>query len=280
METLRHWTLIFQRYHCFGCWLYTAKHTTVTLDLPEADLSSTDLDFGDVAWGENTRQVILTNLDLPMGIDQISLVEDGMQTALFTNQNSIACPENDSEAARTDASVDTWDDPNPGNGGGNEPDTEAPVDEVVILDPDCSLTINVGFSPASVGAVHGSIEVLTISEQEYEDEPSYHRDPDGFRKVISIVGNGIKGVGNIVVRSPTVDMGHHYTGESHVNIHVHNVGDGDFPWENRHCRRTAMNFSVNAASYDSDRILPAACFLMELVFAPTDLDPVHLGYSV
>ena len=91
-----------------------------------------------------------------MGIDQISLVEDGMQDSfvLAWNQNSIACPENDSEAARTDASVDTWDDPNPGNGGGNEPDTEAPVDEVVILDPDCSLTINVGFSPASVGAVH------------------------------------------------------------------------------------------------------------------------------
>ena len=56
--------------------------------------------------------------------------------------------------------------------------------------------------------VHDSIEVLTISEQEYDDEPAI-RDPDGFREVIS-PKQWHQGIGNIVVHSPTVDMGHHY----------------------------------------------------------------------
>jgi hypothetical protein len=254
---------------------------TVTLDLPEADLSTDSVDFGDVAWGDTgSRQIVLTNAgDLPMGIESIGVLDDGMEDSFVVawNPASIVCPDADNtEEARTGGAVDTWDDPGPGDDG-TDPAPEE-VDDVVILDPGCTLTINAGFSPASVGMIHGSIEVLTTSEQDYEDDPSYHRDPDGFRKVILLAGNGIKGAGNIVVRSPTMDMGHHYTGESHTEyLFVHNVGDGDLlisePTFADDCHDS---FSVGMDSFDEDRILTAGdATYMEIYFEPTDLDPAY-----
>jgi hypothetical protein len=228
----------------------TAEDTgvqTITENLPSADLSTGEIDFGEFDLGEgSSRAFTLRNGgDLPMGVSAIALTpSDDMELAYSVTWDISAmdCPEvatededADAEAAAKDLSVDTAE-PGDGTDGtdGAGVGSSSTLSETLIMAPGCRLPITVDFLPTAVGEFHTAVEVLTVSEpltQEQIDaseEPAYFRDPDQFRKVVMLQGSAIKGVGNIVVRSPTVDMGHHYTGETARSfVYVYNVGDGE-----------------------------------------------------
>ncbi|MDP6932601.1 MAG: hypothetical protein QGG40_06770, partial [Myxococcota bacterium] len=123
--------------------------------LPKADLSASNIDFGEVDWGDSiTRNLVLTNNgELPMGIGSIALGEDGMEDnfALVYYESEIACDDSDdtgSSAGAKEAGLDS------GGGGetggwdsGDETTSEDDDDDTLVLNPGCELSIRVKFSP-------------------------------------------------------------------------------------------------------------------------------------
>ena len=292
---------------------------TISEALPSADLSATEIEFGEVDLGTTlSRTFTLRNGgDLDMGLQAINLMESGGMEAAFSVSWDVAnldCPEveeeddDDEDAEAKEVSIDTGggsdgSDGSDGTGGGDGSGSggSSGLVEDLVMAPGCSLPINLTFEPTDAGAFHAGIEILTTSQSlteeqvEDEEEPAYWRDPDQFRKVLLAHGEAVQGTGNILVRSPTVDMGHHYTGEEFTSfVYVHNIGDGDLgvetpevcraydcatyegPHECVECvedqRPCDDAFTLNADSFDGV-LPPESSTLFSVRFAPTDIDP-------
>ncbi len=318
---------------------------TIVEYLPSADLSTEDVDFGELDYGDAvTRTITLRNGgDLPMGLKDISLMADGMEGNFFVsyNANAMTCPEvteEDAEAAAKEAEpTDTWSGggssgggSNGGgsNGGGSSGGGSSSGDDTgngggssggggggggggnaqfdgVIMNAGCELPINITFAPVDLGELHAAILVETVQAEHKEDEdPAFYRDPVHFKRKVMLHGSVIKGEGNIVVRSPTVDMGHHYTGEESVKyVYIHNVGDGELGFDAPTLCRTYDcstydgphdciectedqdpcddAFTVDTASLEGSGVLPAGtATLFEVRFTPEDLDAAFCQLQV
>ncbi len=259
--------------------------------LPDADLSSSSVDFGTVSWGETaTRQVVLKNGgELPMGIESIELLAEGMEDnfSLAWNPNGILCPDEGEASSARSVATDTGSTPVDTGGGGGGADTggTGPASgEVTVLDAGCTLPINVTFSPVTVGEVHAAFAVTTTTEDvEGNAKPAYYRDPDQIKKVVMLEGVSERGQGNVVVKSPGVDLGHHYVGEtSSEHVYILNVGDGELavsePTLADDCDPA---FSLDLSQLVTDRPLEAGeSTLFDVVFTPVDLDPALCDITV
>ncbi len=268
------------------------KVPTEMVQYPDLELSNDMLEFGELDLGDAaTRNFVIRNRgDLPMGIEAITLREEGFEEhfTISWSPDEVSCPNGGSggdgaEEAR--AAVDTASSGGGDDGGGDDGSSSdgggasTNEDGYLLLDPDCELPIRVDFAPGTTGQMWGSVEVLTVSDKVPTDDdgnperdPEFWRDPDRFRHVVMMSGSAIQGVGNIVVRSPTVDMGHHYPGESEVRyVYVHNVGDGELrvftPTLDPSCSEA---YSLNTSYMPERPLEPGEASLFEVWFNPVD----------
>jgi MYXO-CTERM domain-containing protein len=313
--------------------------TTATISeaLPSADLSTLAVDFGELDFGDSaSRQITLRNGgDLPMGLGDIALMADGMEHnfSVSWNADAISCPdvEDEDEAAAKGLETDTWDGGDGGGGddgggddgggddgsgdgggdggsggGGGGSGGGASQDNTVIMDPGCELPLNINFAPVDLGTMHAAIEINTVAHTPAKEDadPNYYRDPDQFHRVVMLQGSAVQGVGNIVVRSPNVDMGHHYTGEESLEyVYIHNVGDGDLTFQEPSlCRAVDCTtyegahdcvectedqdpcddaFTIDIDQLESTGVLPGGtASFFQVNFNPEDLDPAFCELTV
>lgn len=203
--------------------------------LPQAEVSTHKVNFGDVNWGETVLQdVTITNSGgLPLGVSSIALGTEEMEANFILNLGStVVCG---------DEASDTPEDATEEEDGDDAEDTAASTDaetddnaistqSVITIGPDCSYTFQVGINPVSVGKIFGSINIETATDD--ADPPNYYRDPDRFRDTVILEGLAEQGEPNIVVSPRTLDFGFPYPGEPVTKyIEVHNVGSGDLTLE-------------------------------------------------
>jgi len=288
----------------FGCGSDEAVKVPVKLvKYPEVQLSSELLEFGTIDFGEaSSRVVVLRNTgDEPLGIESISLRNEAFvdSFSLSWNINNMTCTgvqaaeEDEGEGGASAAAADTADTGGGGGGdGGDDSDggsggsTDTPPTDVPVLPADCEIPLSVEFVPISTGMMWGSIEILTATaevDSEKEDAtPEYYRDPDEFRHTVLLNGESIQGIGNVVVRSPSVDMGHHYPGENEEQfVYIHNTGDGellvDDPVMSDACD---VAYSIDISHMTNRELLPDEATLFAVHFDPIDLDPAVCQVTV
>jgi hypothetical protein len=267
-----------------------AQLPTVQEVLPDVDLSTDWLDFGEVNWGAPiTRSLLLTNQgDVDMGVSSIQLIEDGFEANFVVQPNwgSVICPDSDdtaASAAAKGASVDTYlggDTGNP-NPGGDDTGEEAPASANKVLGPGCKLNIEITLDPTTVGKFFAGLAIDTANDG--ADDPTYFRDPDAFHQVVILEGSGMRDTGNIVVTPRTLDLGHLSAGESSYRyLYVHNVGDGDLtltePTLDESC---GPGFTVDTTSYDMGSPLEAQSgTMLQVNFTPDDTDAVYCAVYI
>jgi hypothetical protein len=275
------------------------KVPTELVQYPDVELSTDMLEFGELDLGDSSARnfVVRNRGDLALGIESIAIREEGYEShfSISWSPNDISCPEGSgggNGAEEDGALVDTASSGGGDDGGGSDGGGGGAVvtqGDVLLLEPDCELPIRVDYSPAETGVMWGSIEIVTVSEDVELDEdnqpledPTFWQDPDRYRHVVMMNGSAIQGVGNIVVRSPTVDMGHHYPGESEVRyVYVHNVGDGELVVNEPTLDPTCSEaYTLNTAYMPDRPLLPGEASLFEIWFQPVDTSAAFCSVEV
>jgi len=291
----------------FGCGSNDPVKVPVKLvKYPEVQLSSELLEFGTLDFGEaSSRVVVMRNTgDEPMGIESIQLRDEAFvdSFSLSWNINDMVCTgaaaadEEEDEGAGFvledtggggsggDDGSDGGDDGDGGSGDDGSSNTQ--TGDVPVLNPDCEIPLTVEFAPITTGEMWGSIEILTVTapvdESKEDDIPEYYRDPDEFRHTVLLSGESIQGIGNVVVRSPSVDMGHHYPGETEEQfVYIHNTGDGelvvDDPVMSDACDEA---YSIDISHMTNRELLPGEATLFAVHYDPVDLDPAVCQITV
>ena len=198
----------------FGC---SEPVEYIEIALPKMELSTTSLDFGEIAWGSSsTKSLYIENQgDLPMGLHQLSIKEEGFESnfSIVYNPASVECPE-----------------------GADELDSEIEYhldQQDTILNPGCSISAQVTYTPVMMSDSYAALSIESFIEPEEFGEstipaPRFYRDPSNFNQTVLLHGYSNQGIGNIVVTPRVVDFGHHWSGESVTQqIMINNVGDGD-----------------------------------------------------
>ena len=198
-------------------------------ELPQMEVSSDRIDFGEAAWGETILKTItIRNTGAsPLGVSNIAIGLDEMEENFTLHLGTlVSCGE-----ASSDQNEQT--EPEEGEDTGISTDDAsadagaAPTDfgSVIVIEEDCSYDFQVSLSPTSVGAIYGSVVVYT--ETASGDEPGYYQDPDDAYKTIILQGASSKGAGNIIVSPRTLDFAHPTPGEDSTKyVEFHNVGNG------------------------------------------------------
>ena len=294
-----------------GC--STPPEQTVTLlDYPELEVSNDAIEFGTLDLGGSARRsfVVRNNGELEMGLQTIAL-RDEAWTAHFNltwSPESVDCPDGaapaaEEPAAEDRAAVDTWDNGGDGGSGGDGGGADgadgadggggggAVVDEdgIVRMGPGCELPVTIDYLPSATGEMWASVEVTTISQPVEKDdegnpitEPEYFRDPDRHIQTVILHGAAVQGVGSVLVRSASIDMGHHYPGEDERrHVYVYNTGDGDLtvapPVPAAGCDEA---FSLDTSTMLTRPLLPGEATFFDVVFRPTDLDPAFCDVEI
>ena len=214
--------------------------------LPQMELSTTTLDFGEIAWGTNlTKSFYVENQgELPMGLHSLTLAEEGFETnfnVLYSPQ-TIECP----EELRDD-------------------ETEYHLEDGdTILPPGCRISAQITYNPLDMGDAYASILIESFIEpKEFGEEtipsPRFYRDPSNFKQTLLLHGYSNQGIGNVVVTPRVLDFGHNWSGEVVTKqIMINNVGDGDLIIENPALDPSCDEaFSLDISALDADRIIPA-----------------------
>ncbi|MEC7984096.1 MAG: MopE-related protein [Myxococcota bacterium] len=230
--------------------------------LPQMDLSTTNLDFGEIAWGTTlSKSFYIENQgELPMGLHSLSLSEEGFENnfSILYSPLTIECPE--------ERTAD---------------DTEYHIEEGdTILPPGCRIAAQVTYNPLDMGDAYASISVESFIEpKEFGEETisssRFYRDPSNFKQTLLLHGYSNQGIGNVVVTPRVLDFGHNWSGEIVTQqIMINNVGDGDLLIENPTLDEGCDEaFSLDISSLDSDRIIPAGeGTIFQATFSPVDLE--------
>jgi hypothetical protein len=203
------------------------------IDLPDIELSTENLDFGDVNWEEPvTRDISLRNTgDSPLGILEIVLTQDGYEQnfSVLYDFAEVLC--DDTAAARRaqgarqadakDVATDT------GFYKGDTADTGIDTVTEQVLEAGCQIPIHVTFNPISLGEVKAGLRIVTLDEPT-ERDVSYYRDPDEEYKIIILEGEAINEKGRIYVDPIRLDFGFVWAGAAEYRyVTIHNVGQGD-----------------------------------------------------
>lgn len=219
-------------------------------------LDKTEVDFGTVAAGSNSTQVLnISNTgDEVITLSSVFITPaDGIFTAvnplLDDMQGREVQPEEqlffvlqfnpaDDEAAEAELGL-VWDqgletvallgnsEPSTGDSGQTD-DSEEPTDDtdepiepesaaLFVLGADCTIPIEVTFDPVGTGQLYGSLIVETMTQPIEENAtPEYYSDLDHARTIVYLEGEGILAEGRAIVRPRSVDFGHLWTGEDEV----------------------------------------------------------------
>jgi hypothetical protein len=206
-----------------------------TDQLPNAELSTQYIDYGEVDWGTTlSKDIVIKNSGkLAMGIGSITLGANEMEGNFTVNWSSLdlSCGEDaeDSDLEDSDEAEEDAGDPSGRISLDEESDEDNNLSgsgQVTVVRPGCALTAHVALTPTSVGPIHGSVLFELVTDD--ADEPEFYRDPDTFRHVVLLKATGLKGAGNIVVSPRTLDFGHPAIGEEQIRyVRIHNVGSGE-----------------------------------------------------
>nr|MBC8454799.1 choice-of-anchor D domain-containing protein [Deltaproteobacteria bacterium] len=197
--------------------------------LPQAEISSHRVDFGEVEWGTTVLQDISVSNggELPLGIETIGLGTNEMEQNFTLHLGTKV----DCDGGDSNTSAEGEDENDQGTDTGPAIDVEGDGSGVtsllsaIIINPGCEYTFQVSMTPSSVGRIYSSV-ILDFAT-DGQAQPTYYRDPDRFRDTIILQGSSDKGAGNIVLSPRTLDFGHPNEGEEQVKyIEIHNVGNG------------------------------------------------------
>lgn len=197
--------------------------------LPQAEVSSHRVDFGEVEWGTTVLQDISVSNggELPLGIETIGLGTNEMEQNFTLHLGTKV----DCDGGDSNTSAEGEDENDEGTDTGPAIDVEGDGSGVtsllsaIIINPGCEYTFQVSMTPSSVGRIYSSV-ILDFAT-DGQAQPTYYRDPDRFRDTIILQGSSDKGAGNIVLSPRTLDFGHPNEGEEQVKyIEIHNVGNG------------------------------------------------------
>ena len=130
-------------------------------ELPQMEVSSDRIDFGEAAWGETILKTItIRNTGAsPLGVSNIAIGLDEMEENFTLHLGTlVSCGE-----ASSDQNEQT--EPEEGEDTGISTDDAsadagaAPTDfgSVIVIEEDCSYDFQVSLSPTSVGAIYGSV---------------------------------------------------------------------------------------------------------------------------
>ncbi len=260
---------------------------TVRYDFPRLELSTEMVEFNAVEQGgSTTRTVWLSNLgDLDMGITGIEINENDKYAEQFDVTWSAAdmeCPEGSGDTAEAEAKGFVTD------SGGQPEDTGdgPPVDDtgitddgsVVILPKDCRLPVTVSFQPESLGTLWSSLVVRTGTEAVGEDatsDPSYYSDPIHAKRIVYLVGEGERGIANIMVQPRYYDYGHLWTGSAEkAYIAIRNAGDGDLTVNEPYLDGCADTFEITAMGAEGTYAVlePGVSTFVEITYTPESTD--------
>jgi hypothetical protein len=264
---------------------------------PNVKFSVSKVDFGEIEWGDvSTRSFTITNDgDLAMGIESIAVGDDGMgdNFAVTWTEADIRCPDapatTDTAAAEAkEVDLDTGG--GGGDGGSDDTGTGGTTgDGTATLGAGCSLDVLVTATPATVGEVYGSIVVSSVSEQSDAVTKSYYRDPDGFRQVLLVEADVVRGEPNIAA-TRTLDFGFVWTGETETQlVTIRNVGDGDLNLLEPELSATCDGAFDVTWSYwtDSDQagnktyvVEPGGQTMVEFAFTPEDQNAAYCSLTI
>ncbi len=228
----------------FGCVLAACggDNDGARSNLPDIEVSTLNLDFGDVNWGEPvTRDILLRNSgELPMGLSRILVAPDGDKAQDYEENFSVlvdfteaVCDDGSSGDAK-DVSTDGKKPKDTASGDSGDTgfyeDTGDTADvETVqqVLNPGCELPIHVTMDPVGLGEVQAGLLIVTKDEPT-ENDLSYYRDPDEEFKLVKLEANAINDKGRIFVDPMHVDFGFVWAGDVGTQyVRVENVGQGD-----------------------------------------------------
>ena len=135
-------------------------------ELPQMEISTDRIDFGDASWGESVLKTItIRNTGaLPLGVSNIALGIDEMEANFNLHLGTfVDC----------DGSSESNDDADEGEIIGGEEDTGMATDDVqegeaaitfgsvIVINQGCTYDFQVSLNPTSVGAIFGSVIVET-----------------------------------------------------------------------------------------------------------------------
>jgi hypothetical protein len=217
-------------------------------ELPDLELSTLNLDFGDVNTGEPvTRDItIRNNGELPMGLSQIVVAPDGDKAQDYEKNFAVTydfaemmCDDGsgggDTTGDPKDVSTDGTKKPKdtgPKDSGDDTGfyDTGDTGDKVIVqqvLNPGCELPLHVTMDPVGLGEVQAGLLIITRDEPS-DREPNYYRDPDEEYKIVKLEGNAVDVNGRILVEPRNLEFGFVWAGEVGIQyVLVRNDGRGD-----------------------------------------------------
>ena len=199
----------------FGCVLAACDSSSGGggKELPDIEVSTLDVDFGDVNWGKPvTRDVVVRNNgELPMGLGQIVIAPDGDKAqdyeynfAVVYDFAEVVCDDGSTNGDTKDVSTDgkkgddsgtkTDDSGTKSDDTGDTADTGGDTGKVIVqqvLNAGCQLPLHVTMDPTDhgLGEVQAGLLIVTMDEPTDRDL-SYYRDPDEEFKIVKSVAGG------------------------------------------------------------------------------------------
>ena len=259
---------------------------TVRYDFPRLELSTEMVEFNSVEQGASTtRTVWLSNLgDLSMGITAIDMGANDRSDPNFSVSWAISdmeCPEGDDtgEAAAKGFTTDS--------GGGEETDgpgpddtgiEEVPEGAIAVLDKDCRLPVQVSFTPDALGTLWGSLIIRTGTEHKAEgdnSDPAFYSDPIHSKRLVYLVGEGERGIANVMIRPRRFDYGHLWTGTAEkAYIAIQNAGDGDLTVQEPYLDGCADTFQITGMGSEGAYTVlePGISTFVEVTYTPESTD--------
>jgi hypothetical protein len=236
---------------------------TERLEYPRLELSAEMVEFNTVEQAASaTRTVWLSNLgDLPMGIAALDMGTSDRSDPSFSvswSLDDLACPES--------ADVDDT--------GAEEP----PDGVIAVLGPDCRLPVQVSFTPDALGTLWGSFIVRTGTEDLAEGdngEPAFYSDPLHAKRIVTLVGEGERGIANLMVQPRRHDYGHLRAGAAErAYIALSNIGDGELTLQEPYLEGCADSFAITGlGSEGSHAVLePGISSFVEVTYSPDSTD--------
>ena len=234
---------------------------TVRYEYPRLTLSTDMVEFDVVEQGcDSGRTVWLSNLgDLPMGITAIELGSSDHSNPHFSASWSL-------DALECPAGVDPM---------------EPPEGTVAVLDKDCRLPVLVSFAPEALATQWGALIIHTGAEPQDEgasDAPAFHADPLHATRMVYLVGEGQRGVAELMVQPRHHDYGHLWTGTAEpAYITLRNAGDGPLTVQEPSLDGCADGFEITSMGAEGAYAVlePGVSTYVEVTYTPTSTDPAY-----
>ncbi len=275
---------------------------SVAIPYPQMVLSTTAVDFGEVAEGAEATASFTVRNDGYRIYEGTYLGFDMGLTGAEGEGPSVLGPDDDSYCAWWIASEVSCEGPRrqpksdsglprdshggrPYDSGGSPPDPEPRCEDdggPLVLGPGCSVPVHVALSPKSAGEFDAAVWIeSTAAAREGNDMPEYTRDPRNFVQQVFVHGEVTDGAGLLTIEPTGHDFGQHYPDGlvDSVTATVSNPGAG--PLTVASVDLSAGCGSVVATGLAAGSVLAAgASSSLELAFTPVDDYPLDCVVTI